>query len=181
MATGVQTYKYARLRVAYFEVTVPAVAVGRTVYFPVRALCKVLGLAAPMQRKRVRADSRLAEHRDDIPIPTNKGMRDTLCVRKQGLSIWLTAIEPSHCTIAKTRELLERFQREVFAAADRFLWGDQGVSVYDEATKTSAPLTGVLRGPGECPHCGGRVCVTLDADGFHLMPAPDAEDDDTRP
>jgi hypothetical protein len=38
--------------------------------------------------------------------------------------------------------------------------------------------SGVLRGRGECVHCGGVNCITLDADGFHLTPPAEAEEDE---
>src|SRR5262249_43136859 len=104
--------------------------------------------------------------------------RETVCIRKEAVAKWLANIDPAKCRVAKTRENLERFQRELFDAADRFLFGDDSTTVYDEATKTDKPVTGVLRGSDNCPHCGEAVCVTLDASGFHLTAKPDDDNDE---
>lgn len=176
MTTSVkqETYRYGRLPIPRFGVTVPAVMVGRVVYFPVRSMCGVLGVAHQTQKTRLKESSRFAPFLRDVPVPTVKGLRDTLCIHRDKLAEWLDKIEPTHCKLAKTRELLNSFQDDVSTAADRFLWGKQGATVYDEATKTSEPVTGVLH-VGHCPGCGMALCVVFDRDGAHLQ--PDASED----
>jgi len=109
--------------VRYFDVDVPAVAVGRVVHFPMRALCQVLGIAPQMQVQRLRADSRFAGALQELPIPTVKGLRQAVCIKKQQVGPWLATIDPARCALA-ARGPIERFQRELFDAADRFLFGD---------------------------------------------------------
>lgn len=173
MATGTaQSYRYAKLHIRAFDVRVPAVIVGRTYYFPARQLAERMGLSLRSQRRRLQEDPRIAKHVRFLPVPTVKGQRDTLCIRKEGVSVWFTLIEPGKCALAETRERLERFQAELFAAADRFLFGDTSDVVYDEATKASEPIIGLLR-VGHCPRCGLALRLAYTDRGAHLEPDPD--------
>lgn len=169
MTTATESYRYARLRIRPFDVDVPTVNAGRAVYFPLRALCEVVGVASQMQIKRLKADSRFAGGAlREIPIPTTKGMRNAICLRMQQVGVWLATIDPSHTTIT-TRGTLEAFQRALFAAAERFLFGDLSDAVVDAPERASKPIIGTLH-VGDCPRCGLALCVTLDADGGHLLP-----------
>lgn len=173
MTTAVEAYRYSRLRIRYFDVDVPAVAVGRGVYFPMRALCKVVGITPQMQVNKLREDSRYKDALRELPIPTIKGMREATCIRKKDVARWLSEIEPSRCAIT-ARGPLERFQGELFAAADRWLFGDNSDVVYDPGTKSDKPISGKLH-LGDCPRCGLPLCLVMDGDGNHLV--PDVEDD----
>jgi P22_AR N-terminal domain len=165
-----QRYRSAVLAIPYFNVAVRTVAVSRTVYFPVRAVCMVLGVNHRTQRARLQTDSRFnSPALRDLPVMTSQGYRDTLCIRKDKVGAWLALIDPPHCKLAKTRELLEKFQAELFAAADRFLFGDTSDVVYDEATKTAAPIVGTLS-VGSCPHCGLALRIAYTDSGAHLEP-----------
>ena len=171
-------YRYSRLRIAFFAKEVPSVALGRAVYFPIKAMCSVLGIAAQAQVVKLRADSRIAPHlRDDIPIPTIKGLRVATCIRKQDVAMWLASIDPGKCQIGeRTRTDLEAFQSALFAAADRWLFGDESDVVYDPGTKSDRPVYGRLH-LGDCPRCGLPLCLVLDGVGpGHLAPDPDGED-----
>jgi hypothetical protein len=168
MATATETYRYSRLRVRVFEVDVPAVAVGRTVYFPMRALCKILGIAAQMQVEKLRHDGRYAGALRELPIPTIKGLREATCIRKTEAARWLSEIDTARCALT-ARGPLARFQSELFAAADRWLFGDTSDVVYDPGAKSDKPITGTLR-LGDCPRCGLPLCLVMDATGSHLVP-----------
>ncbi|HUY79233.1 MAG TPA: phage antirepressor N-terminal domain-containing protein [Ktedonobacterales bacterium] len=167
-------YKSAVLTIPRFGVKVRAVSLGRRVYFPVKAVCIVLGLGWQTQKDRLRADSRFSAALRDIPVETTRGYRDTLCINQDKVATWLGLINPNNCKLTKTRERLEDFQRDLFAAADRFLWGDTGAAVAstDDAPVISQVVTGVLH-VGACPGCGMRLCLTLDETGAHLTPEPD--------
>lgn len=171
MATAVAGYRYSRLRIAFFDKEIPTVAIGRAVYFPVKAMCRELGIGAQAQVEKMRADSRIAPHlRDDVPIPTIKGLRAATCIRKQEVPVWLATIDPGRCALgAKTRADIERFQAELFAAADRWLFGDESDVVYDVGVKSERPVSGTLH-LGDCPRCGLPLCLVLDGDGQHLRP-----------
>ena len=174
MATATETYRYSRLRIHYFDVDVPAVAVGRGIYFPLKALCQVLGIAPQAQAARLKSELRFKNALRELPIPTIKGRRDATCIRKQDVGEWLLSIESSHCALA-ARGPLERFRSELFAAADRWLFGDNSDVVYDPGAKTDKPITGVLH-LGECPRCGLALCLVMDEDGSHLRPASGEDD-----
>ena len=188
--SGEIKYRSALLTIPRFNVKVRAALLGRTVYFPVKAVCIVLGLAPQKQRQRLQADSRFTEALCDIPINTVKGYRDTLCIRKDKVAAWLGLVEPSHCKLTKTREKLQEFQAELFAAADRFLWGDTGATpdadnaetpyVAEAQPASSSIITQVVTGIlhlGACPNCGQHLCLILDATGAHLTPEPDEPDE----
>src|SRR5579864_4589818 len=103
MATGTETYRYSRLKIQHFDITVPAVAVGAAVYFPLRSLCDSIGIRAQMQTERIRRlaenDSRWLGALRELPVPTIKGLRDTNCINKRHVGRWLDSIDPAHCSI----------------------------------------------------------------------------------
>ena len=177
MATATVGYRYGRLHIAFFDKEIPTIAVGRAIYFPVKAMCKELGIGVQAQVEKLRADSRIAPYlRDNIPVPTIKGLRATTCIRKQDVSKWLASIDPGRCQIGdKSRSDLERFQQLLFEAADRWLFGDDSDVVYDPGTKSDKPISGTLH-LGDCPRCGLPLCLVMDSDGNHLV--PDVEERD---
>jgi P22_AR N-terminal domain len=189
MATDLAiTFHESVLTIPHFDVQVRAVRVERSVYFPVKAVCIVLGLNPQTQKTRIKADGRFKRSWRDLPITTTKGYRQTLCLHADKLATWLGLVDPAKCKLARTRERLDDFQRELFAAADRFLWGDTGAPVGDSADSTpptpvatadgvvSSIVSGVLH-IGECPRCGLRLCLTLDDGRAHLAPEPDDIDE----
>lgn len=173
MATATETYRYSRLKVRVFDVEVPTVAIGRVVYFPVRALCGALGLAPQKQMGKLRGDPRYHDALRDLPVPTVKGQRPTLCLRKREAARWLSEIDAAHVKLS-VRGTLQQFQDELFAAADRWLFGDDSDVVYDPGTKSDKPVSGKLH-LGDCPRCGLPLCLVMDADGNHLVPDVETE------
>jgi hypothetical protein len=167
MVGTTETYRYGRLRVKYFDVQVQAVVVGTVVYFPLRPLCQALGMARQMQIKKLKADSRFQEAFLALPVPTTKGIRETWCIERRSVAMWLATIDPNQCPV-KAKGLLARFQDELFAAADRFLFGDTGATIYDPATVSDRPLGGTLY-VGSCPTCGTHLCLELTETGVHLQ------------
>jgi P22_AR N-terminal domain len=180
MLTTREKYRYGRLKVRYFNVEVQAVVVGKVVYFPLRPLCQALGMARQMQIKKLKADSRFKEAFRPLPVPTAKGVRETWCVEKQSVAKWIATIDPDQCPI-KAKGLIAQFHDELFAAADRFLFGDTGATIYDPATMTDKPLGGTLF-IGSCPKCGAHLCLELDEAGIHLQALAeiDSETDEER-
>lgn len=130
MSTEVELCRYSRVHVHFFDVEVPVVSVGKAVYFPLPALCRVVGIGAQAQAKRIHrleeADSRWAGALRELSVPTTKGDRPTQCLNKKQLGRWLDSIDPTICSIT-AKGPLERFQGELEAAADRFLFGSTGV------------------------------------------------------
>lgn len=171
MATATEAYRYARLRIEAFGIDVPVVTAGRAVYFPIKAFCEALGVAGPsMQIKRMKEDSRFQQGAlRELPMPTTKGIRETMCLRKQQLPTWLALLDASRAQFKPTiRARLEEFQRAVFAAAERFLFGDTSDVVQSEE-RAVKPVFGVLH-LGDCPRCGLALCLTVDETGQHLVP-----------
>lgn len=166
MATATETYRYSRLRIAAFEYDAQTVIVGRGVYFPMRSLCEYLGIAPQTQINRIRSDGRFKDALRDLPVPTIKGQRPMVCIRKQDLGRWFDSIEPTHCKLA-TRANLERFHADLSAAAERLLFGDTRDVVYDPATRASKPVVGRVH-LGDCPRCGLSLCLEISEDGNHL-------------
>ncbi len=159
MTTTTETYRYGKLLVRYFDVEVPTVIVGRAIYFPIRALCQAIKMAPQMQIERIRGDSRIADALKELPVPTSKGIRDTVCIHKRATAVWLGSIDPARCPIT-VKGPIARFQEELFAAADRFLFGD-----------TSAVPAPAVRGTlfiGACPHCGHRLALDFTDSGAHI-------------
>ncbi len=182
MQTALDGYRYGRIAVRGFNVQVQAVALGRAVYFPLRPLVAALGMARQMQIKKLRTDSRFRDAFRPLPVPTRGGLQETWCINKKAVTTWLITVDPARCPM-KAKGVLGKFQAELFAAADRFLFGETGATVYDPVTKTDAPLTGTIQSYADCPYCGGHLCVTVDvgAGKTHLTPADgegESEDED---
>jgi hypothetical protein len=171
MSTATEAYRYSRLHIPVFDVDVPTVAIGRGVYFPLRAFCQMLGIAPQKQIDRMREDGRFHDGLRTVPIPTIKGTREAVCLNKRHLSMWLSLVDTSRCALS-ARGPIEDFQRRLFDAADRWLFGDTSDVVYDAGAKSDKPVTGTLH-LGDCPRCGLPLCLVMDVDGNHL--APDKE------
>lgn len=154
MTTALHAH-YKELQIRHFDISVPAVTVGKAVYFPLKTLCQRMGLAPQKQIDKVRQlaedDSRWAGALRMLLVPSAGGNQPTQCLDRRHLGRWLDSLDPNRCSIT-ARGPLERFQAELEAAADRFLFGD---AIPAQATE------GVML----CPHCGGRIrmAATLEA------------------
>lgn len=166
-----ERYRSALLPIPYFHVAVRAVALNRAIYFPVRGVSVAVGVNHRTQRAQLQLDSRFTAALRILPVETSQGMRDALCIHKKMVGAWLTQIDPHHCKHASTRALLTRFQAELFAAADRFLFGK--VEMLD-ANVAQSLITGTLH-VGPCPGCGMLLCLMLDGGVAHLTPEPEEE------
>lgn len=163
MTTTTETYRHGKLHINYFEVDVATVLVGNTAYFPIRSLCKTMGIAPQWQIDRIRANEKIPEDAvKTLPVPTSKGIRDTECITRRGCSIWLSEITPWRCAIT-ARGSIERFQEELFAAADRFLFGETGNDL------VKGPITYATIKAGPCPNCGTHLILEINEDGPHLL------------
>jgi len=109
-----------------------------------------MGIAIQGQKDKILSDSRTADALETFPVPTIKGLRDADCINKAAASIWILSIDAPRCAIT-AKGSLQRFQAELFAASDRFLFGDEAQSVKES-------ITGILK-LGECPNCGHRLIL----------------------
>ena len=116
---------------------------------------------------------RFAEAFRALPVPTAKGVRETWCIDKRSVAMWLATIDPDQCPL-KAKGLIAQFQDELFAAADRFLFGHTGATIYDSGTLSDRPLGGTLY-IGACPKCGVHLCLEIDETGTHLQALGDAD------
>lgn len=165
----VEDYRYGKLHINYFDVVVPTVIVGKSVYFPIRTLCKIMGIAPQMQIKSIRANKEIPKDAiRTLPVPTIKGIRDTECIHKRGCSKWLSGIDEERCAIT-AQGSIKRFKEELFAAADRFLFGETGSEL------VSGPVTYARMKAGACPRCGTHLILEIKPDGPHLIEDSDSE------
>ena len=137
-------------------------------YFPVRAVCKVIGIGARSQLDRLRFDSAFSDPDGlrTIPCPTARGLRDTLCIKRTLAVNWLSLVNPNNCGIPAGGPL-ERFREELFAAAGRLLFGDVSDLSLDDGGRPVLPLYGVIH-LGNCPRCWLHLKLEMDIDGPHL-------------
>jgi hypothetical protein len=159
MATGVEGLRYSRIRVQFFDVDVPVVASGRAVYFPVRQLTEALGMAPQMQIAKLKQDSRFDDALRSLPIPTTRGIHEAVCLNKRHVGMWLSTIDPARCTL-KAHEALDRFQAELFAAADRWLFGASAPQPADARGVLSHSERQTVR--FACPDCGSAYIITIE-------------------
>ncbi len=166
-----------RLFVPEFNLRLPCVIVGKnTVYFPIRHVCMALGIGSNRQLERLAHDGRFNGDGDieTLPIITKRGSRPTECIRRDKVATWFTLINPRRVGKPDVRDRLEQFQAAIFAAADRFLWGDKSAVAPADDSPNARPavVEGTLTITGVCPHCGGRLCITSSLQGTHITPLP---------
>ncbi len=166
MTAVIASYRHGTLAINSFNVEVPTIVVERAIYFPIRALCRIVGVDAQTQIYRIRDDSRMSDGLRILPVPTTKGVRDTACIHRTTAAIWLTTIDPARCAIT-ARGPLTAFQSELFAAADRFLFGDHTPGV------TNSPITYGTITAGDCPRCGAHLVLHVTGTGTHLQEVQD--------
>ena len=165
-----------RLIVPGFDFTLPCVVRGKQVYFPIRAVCKAMQLQPQRQIDRLRHCGKFDGEGDieAIGVLTKTGNRPTECIRKDRLAAWFDMLNPIRIRSPKIRGKLVELQRAMSDAGDRFLWGD--ASIIGPADGGPGALPAVLEGTttisGECPYCGGHLCVTIGPQGTHFMPLP---------
>jgi hypothetical protein len=76
-----------------------AVMAARTdsgdIYVPLRPMCATLGLSAPSQIRRIRADEVLAESLRELRIDTAGGPQTYQCLHLEAVPLWLGLVQPS--------------------------------------------------------------------------------------
>jgi P22_AR N-terminal domain len=122
MATDVSTYTYGTALLTRWEAEVPIAREGNTQFFPVRALCLVLGIDSRTQLVVLQADSRYRDALRDIPQQTAAGWRVATWIRRAEAALWLAGIDPARCSLT-ARGPLADFQRDLMLEADRLLFG----------------------------------------------------------
>lgn len=114
----------------------------KTQWFPLRALCGVLGISWPSQSEVIKRTPRLEEATRILQLQTDAGMRPMVCMKRPELAFWLAGIDARRVK-ADFRDELEAFQIELMNAADKLLWpgthvlpaGQRGVLYHADRTE----------------------------------------------
>ncbi len=93
------------------------------IYYPIRTLCAVLGIAHQPQIRRLQEHRVLQRLVKQCPLPTARGIRDTWCIERRGIGFWLGGIQVLSVRSEVQPRLIE-FQEALVSAADRLLFGD---------------------------------------------------------
>ncbi|HEU4783481.1 MAG TPA: phage antirepressor N-terminal domain-containing protein, partial [Ktedonobacterales bacterium] len=121
---------YDTLHLAQFGVDVPIVRVeGMGDYFPVRPLCKALGIASHPQVERIQNDPDYVAGIETFTIPTAGGPQETVCLRKREVAWWLGKLDPRLARKLEARfsVTLADFKQSLMDAADALWWGVRAV------------------------------------------------------
>lgn len=106
-----------------WRIDVPVIIVDGRAYFPVRALCAVLGIRAQMQTDRLREHEVLSRFLRQLPMRTPAGLRDAYCIERRGVAWWLGSISASSVRVEIRPRIIE-LQEALVDMADRLLSGE---------------------------------------------------------
>ncbi len=81
-------------------------------YLPIAELCATLGLSAAKEERRLRAHAVLASGARRMPVETDTGDVQMLCLRVELLPLWLITLDAGQVSDPAGRARLELFQRE---------------------------------------------------------------------
>lgn len=118
------------LHLAQFGVDVPIVRIeGMGDYFPVRPLCKALGIASHPQVERIQHDLDYAAGIEIFTIPTAGGPQETVCLRKREVAWWLGKLDARLVRKLEARfsVTLVDFKQALMDAADALWWGVRAI------------------------------------------------------
>jgi len=147
-----------------FLVKLPNMTDPKECWFSVRPLCDQMGLDAPNQRDRIRNDHRFDGYWHMLPVDTDAGERESLCLRIEKIGTWFTIISP-----LKMNERYRGKLQAVQATIER----KAAEAVLGEAAKHLLPphpqdkLVSVARGEWHfhCPNCAAALKMV--SDGTH--------------
>lgn len=129
MATGAdkaQGYTYDTIRITAFGFEMPvAQADGTTLqYFPIRHICRWLGIDHTTQYVVLRLDSVFKDALlEDLPYKTEtRGWRPAMWIRRDKFARWLLDIDAKKCEL-RSRYTLMEWQDAILKAADTLLFG----------------------------------------------------------
>ncbi|NTW00777.1 MAG: hypothetical protein HGA19_05630 [Oscillochloris sp.] len=81
-------------------------------YVPIAELCAALGLSTPKEERRLRSHSVLTAGAKRLPVETDTGDVQMLCLRVELLPLWLLTLDVGQVSDPAGRARLELFQRE---------------------------------------------------------------------
>ncbi len=111
------TYQYGTVHLARWDALLPvALELGsRIQWFPVRAMCRILGVREEQQVAHLK--DAYADALREVPMQLEIGWRSPLCIRRKEMALWVAGIDPRRCKL-EARGPLEEFRRDLLAAAE---------------------------------------------------------------
>jgi hypothetical protein len=174
-----------------FALTVAEDALG-VLWYPIRPLCRAMGLDAGKQTDAIAQHSRLKSASSKIPIPFGPNltnMQRAVCLpyrpdrgEVSALADWLMQIDATHVKL-EARGTLEEFQYDVLAYATKILFAKSGGGVLPEEALVAdiSPLNAANRAAGftgelyfQCERCGAPHCVVFEGGRIHVRVADES-------
>jgi hypothetical protein len=116
-------YNLDKIRLPEWDTQLEVPRVNATHYFPIRAICRVLGVDPAAQLEVIKNDSRYRRHVRGFHLPTSKGQRYILRLRRRETAGWIVGIDPKRIKNDKVRGKVEKFQQAVMDEADKLIFG----------------------------------------------------------
>jgi hypothetical protein len=145
------TYQYGTVHLARWDALLPvALELGsRIQWFPVRAMCRILGVREEQQVAHLK--EAYPDALREVPMQLEIGWRSPLCIRRKEMALWVAGIDPRRCKL-EARGPLEEFRRDLLAAADQLFWRNTNEAVAETNTSSGAFITGEF--VVHCDECG---------------------------
>lgn len=155
-------YNLDTIRLPEWDTEMDVPRVNATHYFPVRTISRILGVDPAAQLEVIKTDSRYRRHLRGFHLPTTKGKRYTLCLRRREAAWWIVGIDPKRIKNARVRGKVEQFQQALMDEADRLIFGAaprvaEPVRVVRVAHTVDADIV--------CPDCGAPLHFHDSPDG----------------
>lgn len=166
MAGEIVGYKPFPVHLERFDMDVTIVRTDDArAYFPVRHVCRSLGVSVQSQLDVLQADERYADALRPFRIPTEGGMQEMACIRQREAAWWIGHINPKKVR-PEMRTRIEEYQAALMAEADRLAFGDLSAVLRDGQIQPYQPIRGELF--FGCPRCGVPLCFVVADSGVHL-------------
>lgn len=106
-----------------WDCTITVVSVAAGIYYPLKSLCAVLGIAdAQLQVERLQHRRATSGYLAKLPVRGSKGAHISWCLHRKAVGFWLAMIDERRVRPEIVERLLD-FQEDVLIAAERCLFG----------------------------------------------------------
>ncbi len=147
---GIYTYGTVALPRWQTELPVAQETDNTTQWFPVRAMCRVLGVDEEKQVAIVK--EAYPDALDEVPMRLARvGWRTPLCIKRAEMALWVGGINPKKCKLS-ARGPLEEFRRDLLAAADRLFW--RPAQSAPEGERAGVTFSARIEVQMHCQDCG---------------------------
>ncbi len=175
-------YHLAEWDLDLWLVKMPGMKDPEECWFSVRPICVQLGLDPPRQRERIKHNPEFAGFWHELPVETDAGERESLCLRIGKIGKWFTSINTLKVN-ERFRGKLERLQADIERKAAEAVLGEAARHLLPPPTPGQAHDTLVAEVTGElngeffyrCPHCGGPCCMVFDSQGRRVIAVEEVE------